>query len=131
HGHALSPLASRPQRSPRRACRPVRPPSGWRDHAAVEALQACASDGACGAASFGVTATTIGAVAPTKRPLAARIPADLYDALERRAAAEGVSVTSVVEAALKGYLAVTPTQRARHMRDELARLVADLERGND
>jgi len=75
-----------------------------------------------------VTAT-IGVVAPPKRPLAARIPADLYAALEHRAAIEGASVTSVVEAALAAYLAVTPQQRARHVAAELERLAADLERG--
>src|SRR5690606_37617219 len=112
HGHALSPLASRPQRSPRRACRPVRTTRRWRDHAAVEALQARASDGACGAASFGVTATTIGAVAPPKRPLAARIPADLYDALERRAAAEDTSRNAVLEEALTAHLVAPPATPA-------------------
>ena len=59
--------------------------------------------------------------------LNARIPADLRERLDARAVADGMKVTDVVEAALEAYLAVTPAERARHLRDEFARLVADLE----
>ena len=48
-----------------------------------------------------LTPTTIGAVAPPKRPIAARIPTDLYDSLEARASLSTGSLERVAERAIR------------------------------